>query len=97
MLIGGMFLGMPVLAEIGVVLFSFVVLFGLVTLPVEFNASGRAMSILRDGGYLIEQELPAARKVLNAAAWTYVASALMAVLSLLRLLIISGLLGGRDD
>ncbi len=92
-----MFLWMPVLAEIGVVLFSFVVLFGLVTLPVEFNASGRAMSILRDGGYLIEQELPAARKVLNAAAWTYVASALMAVLSLLRLLIISGLFGGRDD
>ena len=97
LLIGGMFLGMPVLAEIGVVLFSFVVLFGLVTLPVEFNASRRAMSILRDGGYLTEQELPAARKVLNAAAWTYVASALMAVLSLLRLLIISGLLGGRDD
>lgn len=89
LLIGGMFLGMPVLAEIGVVLFSFVVLFGLVTLPVEFNASRRAIAILRDGGYLTEQELP--------AAWTYVASALMAVLSLLRLLIISGLLGGRDD
>ena len=97
LLLGGIFLGMPVLAEIGVVLFSFVVLFGLVTLPVEFNASSRAIAILRDGGYLTEQEIPAARKVLNAAAWTYVASALMAVLSLLRLLIISGLLGGRDD
>lgn len=97
LLLGGIFLGMPVLAEIGVVLFSFVVLFGLVTLPVEFNASSRAITILRDGGYLTEQEIPAAKKVLNAAAWTYVASALMAVLSLLRLLIISGLLGGRDD
>ena len=97
LLIGGMFLGMPVLAEIGVVLFSFVVLFGLVTLHFEFNKRRRAIAILRDGGYLTEQELPEARKVLNAAAWTYVAPALMAVLSLLRLLIISGLLGGRDD
>lgn len=98
LVIGGIFLGTPMLAEIGVLLFSFAVLFGLVTLPVEFNASSRAISILREGGYLTEDEIPAARKVLNAAAWTYVASALMAVLSLVRLLIISGMLGGnRDD
>lgn len=98
LVIGGIFLGTPMLAEIGVLLFSFAVLFGLVTLPVEFNASSRAIAILSEGGYLTADEIPAARKVLNAAAWTYVASALIAVLSLLRLLIISGLLGGnRDD
>ena len=97
LVIGGIFLNTPFLAEIGVVLFSFAVLFGLVTLPVEFNASRRAIAILKDGGYLTAEELPAAKKVLDAAAWTYVASALMAVLSLVRLLIISGLLGGRDD
>ena len=97
LVIGGMFLNTPFLAEIGVLLFSFAVLFGLVTLPVEFNASSRAMATLRDGGYLTAEELPAAKKVLDAAAWTYVASALMAVLSLFRLLVISGLLGGRDD
>ena len=93
-----MFLNTPFLAEICVLLFSFAVLFGLVTLPVEFNASSRAMAILEEGGYLTAEELPAAKKVLDAAAWTYVASALMAVLSLVRLLMISGLLGGgRDD
>jgi uncharacterized protein len=97
LVIAGFFLGTPLLAEVGVVLFSFAVLFGLVTLPVEFNASKRAIAILSEGGYLTPQEIPAVRKVLNAAAWTYVASALVAVLSLLRLLIISGLLGGRDD
>ena len=97
LVIGGMFLNTPFLAEIGVLLFSFAVLFGLVTLPVEFNASSRAIAILSEGGYLTPEEIPAAKKVLNAAAWTYVASALVAVLSLLRLLIISGLLGGRDD
>lgn len=85
------------LVDIGILLFSFAVLFGLITLPVEFNASSRAIAILRDGGYLAEQEIPAARKVLNAAAWTYVASALVAVLHLLRLLILSGALGGRDE
>ena len=97
LVIAGFFLGTPMLAEIGVLLFSFAVLFGLVTLPVEFNASPRAIAILRDGGYLTEEEIPAVRKVLNAAAWTYVASALVAVLSLIRLLVISGLLGGRDE
>ena len=72
-------------------------LFGLVTLPVEFNASNRAIRILSDGGYLTDEEIPAARKVLNAAAWTYVASALVAVLHLIRLLMISGVLGGSDE
>lgn len=97
LVIAGFFLGTPLLAEVGVVLFSFAVLFGLVTLPVEFNASSRAVAILSEGGYLTPDEIPAVKKVLNAAAWTYVASALVAVLSLVRLLIISGLLGNRDD
>lgn len=104
----GSWLGMPlffigfifqsgVMLQLGVLFFSFAVLFGLITLPVEFNASSRAIRLLREGGYLTEVEIPAARKVLNAAAWTYVASALVAVLQLLRLLILSGLLGGRDE
>ena len=93
----GFFFQSPLLIEIGIVLFSFAVLFGLVTLPVEFNASSRAIQILGEGGYLTAEEIPAARKVLNAAAWTYVASALVAVLSLLRLLILSGILGGNRD
>ncbi len=104
----GSWLGMPLffigfffqsgfLVQVGIVLFSFAVLFGLVTLPVEFNASNRAIRILSDGGYLTDEEIPAARKVLNAAAWTYVASALVAVLHLIRLLMISGVLGGSDE
>ena len=93
----GLFTGMGFLVDIGIVFFSFAVFFGLVTLPVEFNASSRAIRILSEGGYLTQEEIPAARKVLNAAAWTYVASALMAVLSLLRLLILSGILGGGRD
>ena len=93
----GFFFQWPLLIEVGIVLFSCAVMFGLVTLPVEFNASSRAIQILSEGGYLAADEVPAARKVLNAAAWTYVASALMAVLTLLRLLILSGILGGGRD
>ena len=104
----GSWLGMPLffagfifnsgfLLEIGILMFSFAVLFGLITLPVEFNASSQAIRILSEGGYLTEEEIPAARKVLDAAAWTYVASALMAMLHLLRMLLLSGLLGGSDD
>jgi len=105
----GSMLGMPlffagflfqsgILLDIGILLFSFAVVFALVTLPVECNASCRAIRILSDGGYLTEDEIPAARTVLNAAAWTYMASALMAMLHLLRMLILSGVLGGsRDD
>jgi Zn-dependent membrane protease YugP len=93
----GFFFQWGILVDIGILLFSFAVLFGLITLPVEFNASRRAIAILRDGGYLTAEEIPAAQKVLNAAAWTYVASALVAVLHLLRLLILSGALGGRDE
>ncbi len=95
--IGWVFFHSELLMQIGVVLFSFSVFFGLVTLPVEFNASSRAVRVLSEGGYLTQGEIPAVRKVLNAAAWTYVASALVAILHLLRLLMLSGLLGGGGD
>ena len=65
-------------------------------MPVEFNASNRAIGLLEGGGYLTNQEIGPARSVLNAAALTYVAAALSAVLTLLRLLILSGIFR-RDD
>ena len=83
--------------ELGVLIFSGVVVFQLVTLPVEFNASSRALAVLTQGGYLEGDELTGAKRVLSAAAMTYVAAALMGILQLLRLLIMSGLLGRRDD
>ena len=78
----------------GILLFSLVALFQLVTLPVEFDASRRALAQLREQGILGEQELRGTRKVLKAAALTYVASAAAAILQLLRLMI---LFGGHDD
>lgn len=80
----------------GIALFSLVVLFSLITLPVEFNASRRALQALESGGYLAADELVGARKVLSAAALTYVASALTAILQLVRLLVISGVGRNRD-
>ncbi|MDR1376427.1 MAG: zinc metallopeptidase [Synergistaceae bacterium] len=76
----------PVLMDIGIFLFLGVVIFHLVTLPVEFNASSRAVAVLAQTGTLDSDELRGARKVLNAAAWTYVAATLMAVMQLVRLL-----------
>lgn len=93
----GLFMGSPMLAELGVVLFAAIVFFQMVTLPVEFNASARALATLSGEGFLDETELKGTRKVLSAAALTYVAAALMAVLQLVRLLLISGALGGNDD
>lgn len=75
--------------KIGLVLFGAAVFFYLVTLPVEFNASHRALIILRDTGSLDDEELTGARKVLWAAAMTYVASALTAIGNLVRLVILS--------
>ena len=68
--------------NLGIIAFSFAVIFQLVTLPVEFNASGRAIRILGDTGILAESELPYTKKVLSAAALTYVASAAAAILQL---------------
>lgn len=81
----------------GIYAFTAVVLFQLVTLPVEFNASSRALATLQAGGYISPTEAGGAKKVLNAAALTYVAAALMGILQLLRLLILSGAFGRRDD
>ena len=86
----GMFAGMPQLMDLGIVLFSLAVVFAVVTLPVEFNASSRAIRVLADGHFLNEKELPMAKAVLNAAALTYVAATAMAVLNLVRLLMLRG-------
>lgn len=74
---------------IGIILFTAVVAFHLVTLPVEFNASNRALAILKNNGMLYESENAAAAKVLRAAAMTYVAGAASMILQLLRLLLIT--------
>jgi len=81
------------LVNVGIILFSAAVLFTLVTLPVEFNASRRAMVALRSAGLVTEGELGAVKEVLSAAALTYVASAAMAIAQLLGMLMIAG--GGR--
>lgn len=91
----GLILGAAGLLNFGIILFSLVVIFQLVTLPVEFDASGRAIRILRDRGILAPNELSGAKKVLTAAAMTYVASMVSSILQLLRLVILFG--GRRDD
>lgn len=93
LLLIGLFAGYSPLLNIGIALFAFAVLFTLITLPVEFDASRRALRALADGGYLTDDELYGARKVLGAAAMTYVAAAAVALLELLRLVLIAR---GRD-
>lgn len=83
------------LITLGIILFSLTVLFQLVTLPVEFDASNRAISILGNTGMLYEDELSGAKNVLKAAALTYVASAASTILQLLRLVLLFG--GGSRD
>lgn len=86
----GVFLGgIEMLINVGIILFLAVLIFQIITLPVEFNASKRAISALCDNGYLMFDEVPKAKKVLAAAAMTYVASVLASVLTLLRLLLLS--------
>jgi Zn-dependent membrane protease YugP len=87
--IAGIFLSFPLLLNIGIVLFSAAVLFYVITLPVEFDASSRAIAILRANNVLSESELKGVKKVLTAAALTYVASALTAIASLLRFILLS--------
>ena len=76
--------------NLGILFFSAAVLFQLVTLPVEFNASGRAVKVLENSGMLYPDEVGSVKKVLGAAALTYVASAAAMILQLLRLLILTG-------
>ncbi|MDO4547657.1 MAG: zinc metallopeptidase [Clostridia bacterium] len=91
----GMIFSMRPLILAGIILFSLIVAFTLITLPVEFNASRRAVACIETGGYLADDEIRGAKKVLNAAALTYVASALNAILQLARLLLLSNR-RGRD-
>lgn len=85
----GLFAHIPGLLWAGIAAFSLAVVFSLITLPVEFDASRRALVALREDGLVTAQEEPGVRSVLNAAALTYVAAALMAVLQLLRLVMIA--------
>ena len=91
----GLFAGIQPLVTAGIVLFSLAVLFQLVTLPVEVNASSRALKMLQSTGILGSDETKGARKVLTAAAMTYVAALAASILQLLRLLILAG--GRRRD
>lgn len=94
-LIGILFGTADFLIEWGIIFFAAAVLFQVVTLPVEFNASKRALSILERNHILYGEEVTGTRKVLNAAALTYVAGAIASILQLLRLIILFG--GRRND
>lgn len=85
----GLVLSFGFLVDLGLLLFAGAVLFYVVTLPVEFNASRRAIAILGKSGAMNQYELKGVKKVLSAAAMTYVASALSAIGNFVRLLLIS--------
>lgn len=95
LLLLGIVLSHPQLLHWGIVLFAIIVFFQIITLPVEFNASSRAIQTLGGEGILNSTEIQGAKKVLSAAALTYVAAAVTAILQLLRLVLIFG--GGRND
>jgi hypothetical protein len=84
----GLIVSIQPLMDIGIILFAGALVFHLVTLPVEFNASSRAMAEISDGYNVHSQELSACRKMLNAAALTYVASTLMTLMQLIRLILL---------
>lgn len=92
---GGLLLNFTSLAWVGVIMFAAAVLFTLITLPVEFDASARAKKLLVSHGILIGDEIEGVNKVLNAAAWTYVAAAVSAIGTLLYYVMLLG--GGRRD
>lgn len=92
----GLLLLSPSVVLLGAILFSMVLLFQLVTLPVEFDASRRAKQLVLEQGIILEREREGMDKVLNAAALTYVAAAVSTLLTLLYFLMRAGLLGGRD-
>lgn len=90
MLFGGLLIGIPQIAWVGVALFAATALFAVVTLPVEFDASNRAKALLVREGLMYEDEMQGVNKVLNAAAWTYVAAAIQAVGTILYYVMILG-------
>jgi len=85
----GLIFSIPEIAFIGVLAFSLAVVFQVVTLPVEFNASKRAVTILEENNYLSAEELRGSKKVLSAAAMTYLAAAFVSLMQLIRLLLIA--------
>jgi hypothetical protein len=97
MIIGGFLFHLPGLAYLGVFAFAFAVLFHLVTLPVEFDASRRALRFVEGSGIAAADEMVGVRKTLYAAGFTYVASALVALLELVYWLMRTGILGGSRD
>ena len=86
----GVLFGLTRLVDAGIILFTLVLLFQIVTLPVEFNASKRAIGVIRDTGILYGDEITGAKKVLNAAALTYVAGVIATALQVLRLFLLFG-------
>ena len=95
--LAGLIFSFRPLLMIGILLFCAALLFQIVTLPVEFNASARALRMLDETGIMGRQEIRGTKKVLRAAAMTYVAAVIGSLLQLLRLLIISGAFRRRDD
>jgi len=87
----GLLFGSEMLMSLGIIFFSAAVLFQVITLPVEYNASNRAIAVLEGMGYIDRDEHEPIKKVLGAAALTYVAATLMAILQLVRLLVLSGM------
>lgn len=92
----GIFFSIPRFIDIGIFLFSFMLIFQLVTLPVEFDASKRALNVLEESGMLVGQENDFAKEMLKAAALTYVAATLTTALQFLRLLLLFGNNRERD-
>ncbi len=88
--LAGLFFRIPMLMDIGIIFFAAALLFHIITLPVEFNASHRAIMELSNGWAVRQDELAGNKKVLNAAALTYVASTLMALVQLIRLILLRG-------
>ena len=86
----GLAAGLPILQNVGIALFFFILLFQFITLPVEFDASRRAVKVMRDQFLLGADELQGAKKVLTAAAMTYVAGFLVTLLQFIRLILLSG-------
>jgi Zn-dependent membrane protease YugP len=95
--IAGIMFASTQLVWAGVILFSAFVLFTLITLPVEFNASSRAVAVLEQTGMILPSERDGTRAVLNAAAMTYVAGAISAISQLVYFLMRAGILGGQDE
>ena len=86
--LAGMFLAIPALIDVGIIFFATTLVFQIVTLPVEFNASSRALAQLSSGGFISRDDSDGAKAVLNAAAMTYLAAAAMSLSQLVRLLIL---------